>query len=77
MREDDVMLPYEELLQSRDNWKKVCYSLMDQLRMIASGASSDNFLVAELAKLSEWNARHIDTIDTLTQALKGGSNGKQ
>lgn len=60
-----MKLTYEELMQSKEHWKQICYSLTDQLKAIADRATHEDKLVKDLAKVSAWNAKHIEEIDKL------------
>lgn len=56
---------YEQLEKSRYSWKSVAEALTMFIRLVKSGDGSQDQLVSEIAKLSEWNAKHIEENDKL------------
>lgn len=60
-----MKLTYEQLEKSRYNWKIVAEGLTMHLGLIKVDDADRNFLISELAKLAEWNAKHIEENDKL------------
>lgn len=60
-----MKLTYEQLEKSRINWKRIARAATMYLRVIKGGDADRNLLISEIAKLSEWNAKHIEENDKL------------
>lgn len=56
---------YEQLENSRYSWKSLAEALTMLIRLVKSGDGSQDQLVSEIAKLSEWNATHVEENDKL------------
>jgi hypothetical protein len=60
-----MKLTYEQLEKSRDSWKNIAQGATMYLRVIKGGDADRNLLISEIAKLSEWNTKHIEENDKL------------
>lgn len=60
-----MKITYEDLEKSRNNWKRIAVGLTMHMGIIKGGDADRNFLISEIAKLSEWNAKHIEENDKL------------
>lgn len=64
-------LTYEELEKSRNEWKSLASMLTKYLSIMESKDANPDVLVSDLVTISQWNAKHIDEIAELKQALTG------
>jgi regulator of replication initiation timing len=60
-----MKLTYKQLEKSRNNWKSIAEAATMYLKVINGGDADRNLLISEIAKLSEWNAKHIEENDKL------------
>lgn len=60
-----MKLTYEELEKSRNSWKNFAEAATMYLKVIYGGDADRKLLISEIAKLSEWNAKHIEENDKL------------
>lgn len=56
---------YEQLEKSRNSWKNFAEVATMYLKVIYGGDADRNLLISEIAKLSEWNTKHIEENDKL------------
>lgn len=62
---------YEDLEKSRSEWKSLASMLIKYLSIMESKDADRDILVSDLVTISQWNAKHIDEIAELKQALTG------
>jgi len=60
-----MKLTYEQLEKSRNSWKNFAEVATMYLKVIYGGDADRKLLISEIAKLSEWNVKHIEENDKL------------
>jgi regulator of replication initiation timing len=60
-----MKLTYEQLEKSRNSWRRTAQGLSMFMGIVKGGDADRNLLISEIAKLSQWNAQHIEENDKL------------